>query len=97
MSVENILKQGNDGFVLYPVPASDKLIIQSEKPETIEEITLFNIHGKKEKTVRVNSLVNNNSRKNIEVSLTGIPAGSYIIRIKSKDGSEWKRLVAGVR
>ena len=94
---ENLLKQGNDGFVLYPVPASDKLIIQSEKPETIEEITLFNIHGKKEKTVRVNSLVNNNSRKNIEVSLTGIPAGSYIIRIKSKDGSEWKRLVAVVR
>ena len=97
MSVENILKQGNDGFVLYPVPASDKLIIQSENPETIEEITLFNIHGKKEKTVRVNSLINNNSRKKMEVSLTGIPAGSYFVKIKSTDGREWKRLIAVIR
>ncbi|OFY70837.1 MAG: hypothetical protein A3G23_11995 [Bacteroidetes bacterium RIFCSPLOWO2_12_FULL_37_12] len=95
--VENLNKAGNDGFVLYPVPASDKLIIQSENPETIEEITLFNIHGKKEKTVRVNTLVNNNSRKNMEVSLTEIPAGSYIVRIKSIGGREWKKLITIIR
>ncbi|MEN8228909.1 MAG: T9SS type A sorting domain-containing protein, partial [Bacteroidota bacterium] len=72
-------------FSLYPNPAQDMLTISS--PEGIECIEIYTITG----TKQINQTVSGNSTLQVDVST--LPEGVYIMRITSKRGSASKKLI----
>jgi hypothetical protein len=66
---------------LFPNPTEDIVLIETEQP--IESIEVFNINGNK-----LNEIRNRN-----QVSLQGLTAGVYFLRIHSDKGSINKKIL----
>ena len=62
---------------IYPNPVKELLFIESK--ENISNITVFDLHGKKLKTINAQSKIN----------LGGLQSGVYFISITSENGSIW--------
>jgi hypothetical protein len=62
---------------IYPNPVKELLFIESK--ENISSITIFDIHGKKVKTVNAQS----------EINLSGLQSGVYFVSITSENGGIW--------
>lgn len=70
---------------LYPNPASNRFIINSTV-EKIRGIKIFNILGEKVYENNISNLASSESKK-IEIDLTAIPAGNYLICIETSAGT----------
>ncbi|MCK6609482.1 MAG: T9SS type A sorting domain-containing protein [Bacteroidia bacterium] len=68
---------------LFPNPTREKVQIQSSEP--IEQIVLFSLEGKK--------LIEQAGRESTTLDLSGIAAGSYLVRIQTKDSQTLKKLI----
>jgi hypothetical protein len=66
---------------LFPNPTEDIVLIETEQP--IESIEVFNINGNK-----LNEIRNSN-----QVSLQGLRAGVYFLKIHSNKGSINKKIL----
>ncbi|HDO27012.1 MAG TPA: T9SS type A sorting domain-containing protein [Bacteroidetes bacterium] len=73
-----------DKVSIFPNPATNKLSFKSE--ETIQQITLINFTGQTVLIKRVNG-------NHVTLSTTGLKAGIYFARIKTKNGIVNKRIV----
>jgi hypothetical protein len=62
---------------IYPNPVSEVMFVKSH--ENISNITVFDIHGKKVKTVNAQS----------EINLGGLQSGVYFVSITSENGGIW--------
>lgn len=69
---------GNDATVLYPNPASDFIYIGNKDLSTIRSISLVALDGR--------LLLFIDSVKNKDISLKGIAAGNYILKISYRNG-----------
>ena len=83
MHTEGIGEQ-NGGIAIYPNPVSDKLTIEAH--EAIESVEIYNLVGalvvsKKDQTNKV------------ELSVGGLPAGTYFVRMTTQSGSETRTFV----
>ena len=67
---------GSSQINIFPNPASDQLIIQSESPE-IHNISLFSMDGKMVKSTQVNR------RNQHIISLEGLNRGVYFVKVSS--------------
>jgi|GEM_PF-6013909 len=78
--------QKTDKIVLYPNPVTSWLTVSSDKL-IIEDITLFDIKGK--------LLIFPVSRieKKTEINLQGLNEGVYILRVDTKDGPAYKKII----
>ncbi len=65
-------------FTVYPNPAEEKLIINSE--QTIQKITVFNLLGQQIKTFQVNF-------KSGEINISELNKGAYFLNLKLIDGA----------
>lgn len=73
-----INKKQTDSFSIYPNPTKDKFIIKHNLKNTIQNIALFNIEGKK---IDLDTVISNNE---IEVSLpiSSFISGWHIVRLE---------------
>ncbi|MEA3444098.1 MAG: T9SS type A sorting domain-containing protein [Bacteroidota bacterium] len=74
----------HDGIEIFPNPAKDKLIINTQK--TINEIEIFHLSG-----VLVHKETANN--KNIILDVSALPPGNYLLRATGKDEVWVKKFV----
>ena len=82
--VEGMDENAKNDFVLYPNPVSDKLTV--EAVETIDQIEIFNIAG---------ALVfsQKNCADKVEINMTDLPVGTYVIRMTTQSATEVRRFV----
>ncbi|WP_245925647.1 CotH kinase family protein [Algibacter marinivivus] len=75
----------NGGFVLkiYPNPAEEKMMINSEK--TIQNISIYNLVGQQIKTLLVNA-------KTKEINIKNLSEGTYILNLKLLSGENISRM-----
>ncbi|MFT5243638.1 MAG: hypothetical protein ACJA1H_002135 [Glaciecola sp.] len=71
-------------FTIYPNPAEEKLIINSE--QTLQKIVLFNLLGQEIKSFQVNF-------KSGEVNISQLKSGAYILNLKFIDGSSVSAMI----
>ena len=96
-NIEILQNMKDNSFAIYPIPASDKIFINFEYIDRLDEIVLINIHGKKITSQKAGLSIKKNINNIYEFPLNKIPAGSYIIKINTTDGMEWKKLVFVIR
>jgi hypothetical protein len=65
-------------FIVYPNPAEEKLMINSE--QTIQKIAIFNLLGQQIKTFQVNF-------KSGEINVSELSKGIYFLNLKFKNGN----------
>jgi len=65
-------------FIIYPNPAEEKLMINSE--QTIQKIAIFNLLGQQIKTFQVNF-------KSGEINISELSKGIYFLNLKFKNGN----------
>jgi hypothetical protein len=85
------LKLDDDGVgehnitvAIYPNPVTDKLNV--EATEAIEQVEVFNINGAKVFSEK-------NYTEKAEINTANLPAGTYVIRMTTKNASEVRRFV----
>ena len=71
-------------FGIYPNPVSDMLNVEAS--ETIEQVEVFTITGAKVFSQK-------NFTEKVEIDMTDLSAGTYIIRMTTKNASEVRRFV----
>lgn len=76
-----------DNFALYPNPTEDRFTIRSNKVD-LNSVEVYNLLGKKVKTVSAEA---NNQIINVDV--TELPSGVYVIRLKSELGTFYKKVI----
>ena len=83
LHTEGIGEQGGQTLI-YPNPVNDKLTIEAQ--EAIDNIEIYNVMG---------ALIY--SRKDCgdkaEINTTDLPAGTYVVRLTTKDTTTIRRLV----
>ncbi|MCF0053738.1 FG-GAP-like repeat-containing protein [Dyadobacter sp. LJ53] len=72
----------NEKILVYPNPATDKIFIDTNNPDSISHLQLFTLNGK---------LIYKTTKDNIDVR--GIESGMHILVISYKDGSQTSRKV----
>ena len=82
--VEGIEEHTGVSFDIYPNPVSDKLTIEAS--EAIDNIEVFNITGAKVFSQK-------SFTEKVEINTTDLSAGTYIIRMTTKNASEVRRFV----
>ncbi len=73
---------------IYPVPAGHTLWIKPEKESLTSEPALYNLSGKK-CPVTVTPL----PERGWEMNLKPVPAGFYLIRLCTPEGTFWKKII----
>ena len=73
----NNFDNGEVNFIVYPNPAKEKLMINSE--QTIQKITIFNLLGQQIKTLQVNF-------KSGEININELSKGIYFLNLKLING-----------
>lgn len=83
---EQVLEQ--NGFGVYPNPATSALTIQLHDEKEVENIAIMDVTGKlvKEVTARPQA-------KNITTDVSNLPAGMYLVRVVSKNGMHTQKLI----
>ena len=82
--IEGIEEHTGVSFDIYPNPVSDKLTIEAS--EAIDNIEVFNIAG-------AMVFSQKNCTEKVEINTTDMPAGTYVIRMTTKNASEVRRFV----
>ncbi len=77
-------------FVVYPNPASDKVNVAFHANNADYTITLSDISGR---VLSSNAYSNLSGSQNVEVSLSGITAGNYIVTVSSANETYNKKVV----
>ncbi len=72
------------GFSLYPNPAQDRIQLNYNPQLTLQEATLYDIHGKLVATLEVN----NTTPGKQQFSVSNLVAGVYFIRLASPQGNK---------
>ncbi|MCF2507081.1 FG-GAP-like repeat-containing protein, partial [Dyadobacter sp. CY107] len=72
----------NEKILVYPNPATDKIFIDTNNPDSISHLQLFTLNGKS---------IYKTTKNNIDVR--GIESGMHILVISYKDGSQTSRKV----
>lgn len=67
--------------LVYPNPASSQVTLELEAPTSFNALSLFNLAGQ-----QVRSFTANATRITHSLDLTGLPAGSYVLRGQSVSG-----------
>jgi spore germination protein YaaH len=75
----------NAEWKLYPNPASDRVTIVSNNTATIEFVTIYDVNGKV--VLNLNVPMSRSASAPIEMDITSLPAGSYLLQIS---GSEFR-------
>lgn len=73
------LYEKNDDITIYPNPASH--VVNISTPENASQVEVFNTSGQLMKSAKTNNTMVS------RVDISGLPSGSYIIRISGNDGS----------
>ncbi|RRO21411.1 T9SS type A sorting domain-containing protein [Flavobacteriaceae bacterium 14752] len=76
---------------IYPNPASDKVTIANPLNTSLEEISIYDLSGKKIKTITREAF--DSSLSQISVDVSDMTNGTYLIQINSKEHSTTKKLV----
>ena len=81
---ENGPSTGSGAFTIYPNPVSDKLTIEAQ--EAIDNIEIYNVMG---------ALVysQKDCGDKAEITTTNLPAGTYIVRLTTRNATETMRFV----
>jgi hypothetical protein len=82
--VEGLGEQAFVGFSLYPIPVGDKLTVEAS--ETIDHIEIFNTAGSKVFSQK-------SCGDKVEIHTADLPAGTYVIRMTTKNATEIRRFV----
>lgn len=81
---DGVIENGSITYNIYPNPAIDKLIVESK--DAITSIEIYNISG---------SLIysRTDNSETVEIDVNSFSAGTYIIRLTSKDLMQTKRFI----
>ena len=82
--MEGLDENTKDDFVLYPNPVCDKLTI--EAAEAINHVEVFNIAG-------AMVFSQKSCSDKVEINMTDLPAGTYVIRMTTQNATEVRRFV----
>ena len=78
----------SSGFIVYPNPGTERLVIETDEAQGQSlHLTVTDLSGK----VVKEEIIKGSDKQ--EVSLRGLPAGTYLIEIKSQDRVYRKRVV----
>lgn len=80
----NLIENAFTSVSVYPNPASDKVVIESQV--IVNQYNIYNIAGEKIFSATVNE-------KSFEVNVSEIPVGAYIIRLTSEGMVESRRFI----
>ena len=78
----------NSGFFIYPNPATGKIIVASDNTLNEESfVSIFDIKGQQ--------VIQHNfqNHKRIEIDVSNLPKGVYLMKILTKEGMEVKKLL----
>lgn len=81
---DGVTENGISTFVIYPNPASEKVMIESEV--VVNQYNIFNITGEMIKSAQV-------GEKSFEVNVSELPTGVYMINLNSDAKVESKRFI----
>ncbi|MBT8194829.1 MAG: T9SS type A sorting domain-containing protein [Bacteroidia bacterium] len=87
----NVLELNTNHIKLYPNPANDYLIIQSNTSEQIQHLSIFSLSGKKILKQDVN--LYSTEKEEILVDIADISNGIYYLQLTFKDKILFKNLV----
>jgi hypothetical protein len=82
-SIKNVRFDQNLRTVLYPNPASDKVVLLVDEPASIQRIELIGLNGQLLSDHRKTA----GAVLSMELNLNQLKSGTYIIRITSQNGS----------
>ena len=84
------LNNGNTGsFILYPNPARETVYVEFDEPiANSGELSLFTLSGSLVRKIRFEE-----RQKRIEINLSDIPDGTYLIGIRNRYTNHFKRIV----
>ncbi len=85
----SIFEKENFAFKLYPNPAKKSFVIENDGNFKVTNVSLFSSDGKISRNLKPNS--ENNTKQSF--SLTGIPKGTYQLRITTDKGAFSSKLV----
>src|SRR5690554_6001949 len=74
-------------FNLYPNPVTDIVTITNSENIAIEEITVYDVTGKKIKTKKYGN------ENNIQLNLSDLAMGTYFLHIKTNQGTAVKKMI----
>ena len=81
--------ENNGGFILYPNPAREKITVEFHEPlKYSENLSLFTLGGSLVKSLQLAK-----GQKRIEVDLSDLPKGTYLIGVKDRYANYFKRVV----
>jgi hypothetical protein len=80
--------QSLSGYKLYPNPVQNILTIETENPVSLSLVKIYNSIGQTIKVFSKQSL-----SKRIELSLSELKTGSYLIEIVSNEGKTTKKFI----
>ncbi|MGL5233775.1 MAG: T9SS type A sorting domain-containing protein [Empedobacter falsenii] len=79
--VQESIKEIETVFQVYPNPTPGPLNIKWNTEEGVQDIKLYDLTGKEVKNYQVNKLSNN-----IEINISNVPAGVYVLRFITSKG-----------
>jgi len=84
-------KENNFVINIYPNPASNRITIETDLNLAVEmkQISLYNNIGEK---ISISNRIISILYNHIEISLTGLPQGNYVIEISSPNGRSRTRV-----
>ncbi len=88
LSVSNTKVTAKQNFTFYPNPVQDNLTIEMENLNAVSSINVYNTIGQLVKKISKPSL-----SKQIEVSLSDLKTGSYLVEVVSNQGKTTKKLI----
>jgi hypothetical protein len=78
-NVSTVLKSSDDGVVLFPIPARNKLNLVFRPELGVKSVAIYNLIGKPVSSFKVND-------KNISLEIGNIPSGIYYVRMMDAQG-----------
>jgi len=79
--------QTKAGYVIFPVPADDVLVINFPKDELNSKVEIFDLNARK-----VKEEINNN-RISMEMDISHLSAGEYILKITNEDNVSSQKII----
>ena len=80
----------NTSFQLYPNPSSGRVFLNIENQSVNQTITVFDVRGKALQELMIDA---NDFNTTIEMDLTELPTGIYLVELKTPFNSSVKRLI----
>jgi len=74
-------------FAVYPNPATNVINVSSKSNAAITAVSIVDLNGRTVKSVTVESL------SNVQISISDLAAGAYLMNITSKEGAITKKII----